>query len=356
MAILQYAQTAPAKKVFYMQKKSSSLELIQSMAELTCLTDRDDLAVSMCITLFEMLICSQIRFYRAVETDRGTSLRLAVQFSENGVSRFQPDTVLEPAEQLPTDKLLQQAVTSEGTLLVSPDSRRAVMTLKRDKLIYALFDLGLQNNLQPVDYRMLQGLAKIYENHLALLDYSETDTLTNLRNRKTLEKQFSKITAALQSFGAEQDKSDSAADYYLVVVDIDHFKRVNDNFGHLYGDEILLLIAQLMQRTFRSNDRLFRFGGEEFVAILGPQPQQGVELALERFRSRVEEYCFPQVKSLTVSLGVTRIRPFEVLSMTMGRADTALYQAKSAGRNRIVFFQELPTAQQSGQQDDDILF
>lgn len=337
-----------------MQNKTSSLELIQSMAELTCLTDRDDLAVSMCITLFEMLQCSQIRFYRAVDTERGAALQLNVQFSENGISRFQPTAMAEPAEQLPADKLLQQAVSSDGTLLVSEDSRRAVMTLRREKQLYALFDLCLQNNLQPVDYRMLQGLAKIYENHLALLDYSETDTLTTLRNRKTLEKQFSKITAMLQSFGTEPTPAD--AEYYLVVIDIDHFKRVNDSYGHLYGDEILLLIAQLMQRTFRSNDRLFRFGGEEFVAILGPQSQQGVELALERFRSRVEQYAFPQVKSMTVSLGVTRIRPFEVLSMTMGRADTALYQAKSTGRNQIVFYNE-PTPTAAGDQaDDDVLF
>lgn len=341
-----------------MQKRIGSLELIQSMAELTCLTDRDDLAVSMCVTLFEMLVCQQIRFYRTVETERGVSLRLAVQFSENGVSRYQPEGSKDHSEQSPTDAFLQQAVATDTALLVSPDSRRAVMALKRDKVLYALFDLSLLNNLLPVDYRMLQGLAKIYENHLAMLDYSETDTLTNLRNRKTLEKQFSKITTTLQSFGPDltSNQIENLAEYFLVVIDIDHFKRVNDTYGHLYGDEILLLLAQLMQRSFRSNDRLFRFGGEEFVAILGPQTQDSVELALERFRQRVESYHFPQVRSLTVSLGVSKILPYEVLSMTMGRADLALYQAKSNGRNKIMFYQDEFAPQAVSQQDDDILF
>lgn len=339
-----------------MQKRLSSLELIQSMAELTCLTDRDDLAVSMCVTLFEMLVCQQIRFYRVLDSERGSQLRLAVQFDDNGISRFQPDAAA--AEQRPSDVLLQQALTSDSSLVVAPDSMRAVMILRRDKALYAMFDLSLQNNLQPMDYRMLQGLSKIYENHLSLLDYSETDTLTNLRNRKTLEKQFSKITSTLQSFGPDLSATDSdgMGFYFLVVIDIDHFKRINDTYGHLYGDEILLLVSQLMQRSFRSIDRLFRFGGEEFVVILGPQTQHGVELALERFRLRVEQHLFPQVGQITISMGVTKIRPFEVLSMTMGRADQAMYQAKADGRNRVVFFADDAELPPSAQQDDDVLF
>lgn len=341
-----------------MQKRINSLELIQSMAELTCLTDRDDLAVSMCVTLFEMLICQQIRFYRTVEAERGTQLRLAVQFDQSGISRFQPDISPSANDVAPNDLLLQQALTSDSSLVVAPDSLRVVMILRRDKLLYAMFDLSLQNNLQPVDYRMLQGLSKIYENHLSLLDYSETDTLTNLRNRKTLEKQFNKITSTLQSFGPDLSSVDASdmGFYFLVVIDIDHFKRVNDNYGHLYGDEILLLVAQLMQRSFRSIDRLFRFGGEEFVVILGPQTQHGVSLALERFRNLVQQHVFPQVGQITVSLGATKIRPFEVLSMTMGRADDALYQAKQSGRNQVVFYDENSPQETTGNQDDDILF
>lgn len=343
-----------------MSRKVSSLELIQSMAELTCLTDRDDLAVSMCVTLFEMLNCRQIRFFRAIDTERGTVLRLAVQFSESGISRFQPDASQPKDDAVAADLLLQQALTTDSPLLVAPDSMRAVMVLRRDKALYAMFDIALENNLMPMDYRMLHALSKIYENHLSLLDYSETDSLTNLRNRKTLEKQFIKITAALQSIGpdiAAQGNQADIAHYYLVVIDIDHFKRVNDNYGHLFGDEILLLIAQLMQRTFRSHDRLFRFGGEEFVVILGPQTRHGVDLALERFRHRVEHHIFPQVGKITVSMGVTSIQPFEILSITMGRADQAVYMAKANGRNQVIFFEHLNVApEQSAHDNDDVLF
>ena len=91
--------------------------------------------------------------------------------------------------------------------------------------------------------------------------------------------------------------------HWLAVSDIDFFKRVNDDFGHLYGDEVLLLMANIMRETFRGTDILFRFGGEEFVIVLRSTNQQGAHQALERFRITVEEYDFPQVGNVTISIG-----------------------------------------------------
>jgi diguanylate cyclase (GGDEF)-like protein len=127
---------------------------------------------------------------------------------------------------------------------------------------------------------------------------------------------------------------------WLAVVDIDHFKQVNDRFGHLYGDEVLILIANILRTSFRSHDRIFRFGGEEFVVLLRNTTLSKAHKVFNRFRETVQEHHFPQVGSVTVSLGfvgTSRGSPVEIL----GQADQALYYAKEHGRNQVRFYEDL---------------
>ncbi|QLG88648.1 GGDEF domain-containing protein [Chitinibacter bivalviorum] len=328
-------------------------DLVHSLAEFTGLIDRDDLAVSLCLTFFEMLPVVSLRFYRTLATGKQHRLGLLVEFDENGIRQHSAEGL--NAQQNGTapeiDPLLHGALVSESSLQVAANGNRVILGLHRQNEVYALLDLNLGKGLVPSDFRMLQGMARIYENHIALLDYGETDTLTGLLNRKTLERQFFKIVTALQNLPGVQPlqagrrQENGMAYYFLVVLDIDHFKRINDKLGHLYGDEVLLIMAQLMRSCFRANDRLFRFGGEEFVIILGPQTREGAILALERFRKKVEQHQFPQIGQVTISGGITDIRPYEVLSITLGRADQALYAAKEGGRNKMVFFDTLPQTQ-----------
>lgn len=126
-------------------------------------------------------------------------------------------------------------------------------------------------------------------------------------------------------------------------MDIDHFKRVNDEYGHLYGDEVLILIANLLESSFRASDRVFRFGGEEFVIMLDSLTLDDAYKAFERFRKTVEEYPFPQVGKITISLGFTHISGGAPV-VVLGRADQALYYGKSNGRNRVCFYDELVAA------------
>ena len=124
------------------------------------------------------------------------------------------------------------------------------------------------------------------------------------------------------------------------MIDIDHFKQVNDRFGHLYGDEVLILIANILRSSFRSHDRIFRFGGEEFVVLLRATSLATAHKVFNRFRLAVQEYPFPQVGQVTVSLGfvsTSRGAPVEIL----GQADQALYYAKENGRNQVCFYDEL---------------
>ncbi|HNF78389.1 MAG TPA: GGDEF domain-containing protein, partial [Thauera aminoaromatica] len=121
----------------------------------------------------------------------------------------------------------------------------------------------------------------------------------------------------------------------LAVLDIDHFKRVNDTFGHLLGDEVLLRFARIMEHSFRYNDRLFRFGGEEFLVLMRTD-ETGAGLALERFRAAVEAYDFPCVGRLTVSIGYACAAGAPLAPDLVDIADQALYSAKREGRNRVI--------------------
>ena len=118
------------------------------------------------------------------------------------------------------------------------------------------------------------------------------------------------------------------------MFDIDHFKRVNDTFGHAVGDAVLKGLAGAAQDTLRASDRLTRWGGEEFV-VLAPETRGDEALKLaERIRERVREEAFPTAGTVTISLGVAEHRADESGDDLLGRADAALYRAKESGRDR----------------------
>ena len=204
--------------------------------------------------------------------------------------------------------------------------------------------------------RLVRGLIRIYRSHLGILDDTDTDELTGLTNRKPFEEAFRRVmlvnnrprltTDAGPGLGTRQ----STPRAEIAVVDIDLFKRVNDRFGHAYGDEVLVLLARLMRSAFRETDRLYRFGGEEFVVLLQRLDPAGADRALEQFRKAVEAYDFPQVGRVTVSIGVTSVREGDAGSCAFGRADQALYAAKRNGRNQVQRYETLVST--SGSHDE----
>jgi diguanylate cyclase (GGDEF)-like protein len=125
------------------------------------------------------------------------------------------------------------------------------------------------------------------------------------------------------------------------VVDIDHFKTVNDRFGHLIGDEVLLLLSRIMRGAFRFSDQLYRFGGEEFVVLLLCNDEADAAAAFERFRHVVGEYPFPQAGKITVSVGFTAIEVGDTPAAAFERADRAVYHAKNNGRDQVSNHAEL---------------
>lgn len=197
------------------------------------------------------------------------------------------------------------------------------------------------------DLDLINGIYSIYKNQIALLDSKERDPLTHLHNRLAMEVTLDQIFNYYQNL--EKTKSEKRS--WLAVLDIDHFKQINDNFGHLYGDEVLLHFAGLLEECFRYTDFIFRFGGEEFIVVMNQTDQIGAEKALQRFRTSVERYQFPSGK-VTVSIGFTLIDTHFPKSTLMEIADQALYQAKENGRNQVIFLKQ----QQQKATDDIELF
>jgi diguanylate cyclase (GGDEF)-like protein len=195
--------------------------------------------------------------------------------------------------------------------------------------------------LQQREAHLVGAILRILKNHVELLDYGERDTLTHMLNRKTFESRFAKLQQRLLD---SQTRRDTAETCWLGLVDIDKFKSINDSHGHLFGDEILLLLSRLMHQCFRGADQLFRFGGEEFVIVLDRATAAGAEIAFDRLRQTVESFDFPQVPRVTISLGYSQILVGDGPTTCVERADTALYYAKNHGRNRVCHFEALVAA------------
>ncbi len=175
---------------------------------------------------------------------------------------------------------------------------------------------------------LLYAISQIKRNRrLQLL--AMTDELTQVANRRSI----------LWYAQETRDKAFAQQQHWtLIIVDIDHFKQCNDTYGHDAGDEVLVAVAQAMQSVLRQADKLGRSGGEEFLLVLPEtNSHSGVEVA-ERLRDAVEQLSFAHYPTLrvTVSVGVTQAGRHEEIKEVISRADAALYQAKTTGRNRVV--------------------
>jgi len=157
--------------------------------------------------------------------------------------------------------------------------------------------------------------------HLAV-----TDELTGIFNRNqlnnALDEEISRSLRYKKNFG-------------LLILDIDHFKNINDTFGHLEGDNVLRNVAQRLKTLIRSNDTLVRWGGEEFVIVVVEVDEKTLKNICENLLKRIEGDNYEPVEKVTVSIGATLFKNDDTQDVILKRADKALYQAKEKGRNRV---------------------
>ncbi len=158
-----------------------------------------------------------------------------------------------------------------------------------------------------------------------------TDPLTGIANRRG----FMQTIEALRAVNGG-----GLGNSCLIVVDIDHFKKCNDDYGHLFGDKVIRNVAQILRKMIKGQDTAARIGGEEFVVFLPDTPIEGAEKLAERIRitvaaGRISTATAGEVGKITISLGLTDYRSDDSVDSYIARADKALYASKSGGRNRV---------------------
>ncbi|HVK95491.1 MAG TPA: GGDEF domain-containing protein [Noviherbaspirillum sp.] len=323
--------------------------LLKHLVDITCQRDHALLDSSVVSALHELVGAQQVRVHELYRFRNELFIRPRVWIKDGHVVSVDEALAVEhQGEALDSHPVLVDSIKQRQTCAeeIGEDGSR---TLWLPVWLHDKVSTCLEiNNPTPYDastLHVIEGILCVYRNYQSILDYSERDSLTGLLNRKTFDEKFSRLLscATLESLpqpGKERRHEPKDVAQWLAVVDIDHFKRVNDQFGHLYGDEVLILVANLLKSSFRTQDRIFRFGGEEFVVLLRSTTLDDARRIFERFRANIEQHEFPQVGKVTVSLGFASISK-ESPVVILGHADQALYYAKANGRNRVCFYDEL---------------
>lgn len=324
-------------------------KLLDSLISITGQRDIESLEYSLVATIAEHFPVTSIVLYKAVDENNPNEVEMTLQLEVGKTEASSscnkiPELILAPP--LLTEILFN---SNSQEVIEIKDAGECYIPISRQTKKPACLCIK-SSKLEPSQVQMLLSLTKIYENYLIVLQENERDNLTSLLNRRTFEQRFSNLLATQKryqkvvadEFGLGDKRSLQQTDQvHLAMIDIDQFKKINDTYGHIYGDEILILIANLMRSTFRNSDLLFRFGGEEFVILLEPIPTEMAYFVMERFRRIVEEYKFPLADKVTVSIGLTLVCEESLHTPSIGRADQALYYAKNNGRNCVHSFEKL---------------
>jgi len=208
------------------------------------------------------------------------------------------------------------------------------------------FLLRRELEISPVEDGIVRGVLEVFTNFYDLLDTSQRDRLTGLLNRYSLELNLDRLWNLLYTRshvqpGPESRRDEPSQRYWLAVLDVDHFKQINDTHGHVIGDEVLIVVTRLLEAAFRRSDLLYRYGGEEFIVIIAANDLDAAMLIFERARRKIENFNFPRVGQVTISGGFSGADPVVLPQEVINRADSALYEAKRAGRNRVFHYETL---------------
>lgn len=182
-------------------------------------------------------------------------------------------------------------------------------------------------------------LLELYGDIHRLLNLSHYDPLTQTQNRLAFDLHINNFYK--QALAAKRRQEDDNNQHILTIIDLDHFKRINDNYGHLVGDEVLILTAQLINNSLRDSDKIFRFGGEEFILLLHNCSLSQAKASLIRIAKTVNDFSFPQGANLTVSMGYCQVDTQVNYDVLIERADAALYYVKAHGRNNQLSYEQL---------------
>jgi diguanylate cyclase (GGDEF)-like protein len=320
-------------------------DAISHLVSLTAQRDRDLLDVSLAQAVLDLLGVNMVGVYRLIGREEEERRWLC-----SGLARRGKITVSDPPwvdlaslplfDEFPLRKsVLGSKVMDQGEVPVGQSVEGqprfvTAMPLITEVGMPGVLEVWSDQPLSTVALRPIQTLLKVFGNFQNLLEASQRDTLTGLLNRQTFDAAFLKASMPPAADGrpsmAGERRTQPVTGYWLGVIDIDHFKRVNDGYGHLIGDEVLVLVARIMRQSFRHYDRLYRFGGEEFVVLLRGGTEADAARAFDRFRENVALYPFPQIHQVTVSIGFTEVQHKDTHPHRRRRAVLAPGQAPRA--------------------------
>ncbi len=224
-------------------------------------------------------------------------------------------------------RLLQATISASATFLIVLFSTYLLFPLPKELFIMHVFWMFSAFSFGFLGAYILEKSDKsVFLNHEQLERLAVTDKLTGLYNRAKIDELLQNELDRSQRFGHA---------FGMVVLDIDHFKNINDSYGHQVGDAVLTDIARLIKEHLRSTDKAVRWGGEEFILIYLETSVDELLTLAEELRAKIDGHLFETVSHVTVSCGATLYKNGDTIASIIKRADEALYLAKSGGRNRI---------------------
>lgn len=297
--------------------------LVKQMAKMSAQRELRELERSLLELVGELLRGHGVRFYSLRGGDQQLEVRLLHRLDEQGNYHK-----VSPRHWHAPDQHMREAILrSDDTPGPWHQDNTTWQVIRQRNRRMAL--VVVENGpLDAQEENFLAAIVLIHENYLRLLYDAERDMLTGLLNRRSFDTRLYELMSLPESR------------YTLALLDVDHFKRINDRFGHIVGDEVLLRLSQLMTETLGSSARCYRYGGEEFAALL-PISDTSAHARLEALRQRIADSEFPQVGRVTLSIGHVRIERQPLPANVVEQADKALYHAKEQGRNRVADYAEL---------------
>ncbi|NIB40171.1 GGDEF domain-containing protein [Pseudomaricurvus alkylphenolicus] len=330
-------------------KTHATIRIVDSLAEITRYHDRHIVEKSLLKSVDDLLEGNTTRLYRVEKEDNSIDIHL-LAFCRHGVIDSLPngDNISMPSSAA-FEKVLETGCVLSVPHQQDPELLDSIYPAfdAEDEIFAVLIHTGPRPS--TTEQRLVHGILKVYANYLTLIEKTQRDKLTGLFNRETLDRELTKIlvsgnSSPITMAGESNDRRQRSGKLlpFVGVIDIDHFKSINDRFGHLFGDEILVLVSRLLaENFFRQSDLVFRYGGEEFVVIIHSATREDARSAFERLRESIEQHRFSQLDRVTISVGFVEVANQQTAADIIGDADEALYYAKHNGRNQVVSFDHL---------------
>lgn len=225
--------------------------------------------------------------------------------------------------------------------IIYSDIRKRIHKIVDDSKEIAQGDIDFHRRLKTESFDELGKIVEsinrfidtLHESHIELHNAKKelevlhvTDKLTSVYNRVKIDEILESEIKKAKRYGSG---------FSIILIDIDHFKYINDNYGHLAGDAVLVEFASLIKQNIRDVDFLGRWGGEEFIVISAQTGEEGAFSIAKHLRSKIGEFEFNNIKKLTASFGIASSAVDDDINSIVERADQALYKAKNGGRDRI---------------------